>query len=102
MESYLRLQETLETILGSENVYFQPPESYKIKYPCIIYERANIKTIKADNIGYIKKPRYTVKYIHYDPDELNVIEALLDLPYCEHDQQYCSENLYHDVFSLYF
>ena len=43
-----------------------------------------------------------MKYIHYDPDELNVIEALLDLPYCEHDQQYCSENLYHDVFSLYF
>ena len=56
MESYLRLQETLETILGSENVYFQPPESYKIEYPCIIYERANIKAIKADNIGYIKSP----------------------------------------------
>ena len=38
MASRLELQDTLETILESRNVYFNPPESIKMNYPAIIYK----------------------------------------------------------------
>ena len=31
-------QTVLESIPGVEKVYFQPPESVKLVYPCILYE----------------------------------------------------------------
>ena len=43
------LHEILKEILGSDNVYFQPPESYKMEYPCIVYERSALTTRFADN-----------------------------------------------------
>ena len=41
MASRLNLQDKLEEVLGSKQVYFQPPESLKLKYPCIVYSRSN-------------------------------------------------------------
>ena len=35
----LELDADLRALLGSTNVYFQPPETKKLKYPCFIYER---------------------------------------------------------------
>ena len=32
------LQKLLVEVLGSKNVYFQPPESVKMKYPAIVYQ----------------------------------------------------------------
>ena len=39
MKTRYELHEFLCEILGSRNVYFQPPESVKMKYPAIVYER---------------------------------------------------------------
>ena len=52
MPSRLNLQTTLETILGSRNVYFQPPESVKLKYPAIVYSRNDIMNQFADDGVY--------------------------------------------------
>lgn len=97
----LELQTLLETILGSRYVYFQPPESKKLKYPCITYELADIDTRKADDIKYLKFKRYTVTLIHSDPDNA-LIDVLDDLEYCEFDRVFISDNLYHYVYTLYF
>ena len=35
------------------------------------------------------------------PDN-EVINKLLELPYCSYDRQYVADNLYHDVFTLYY
>ena len=101
MDRRLKLQNLLKTILGSDNVYFQPPPSVKIKYPCIIFTRNRIDQTKADNIDYIRRVRYTVTLIGSDP-ESSIVEKLLDIPYCSYDRFFTSDGLNHDVFSLYY
>lgn len=101
MDRRLQLQNLLMSILGSNNVYFQPPASVKLKYPCIVYNRKNIDQIKADNIDYIRHTQYTVTLIGSNP-ESDIIDKLLDIPYCAYDRFFTSDGLNHDVFSLYY
>jgi hypothetical protein len=95
------LHRILVDILGSRNVYFQPPESIKLKYPCIIYERSYIQTVKADNTKYIEIKEYTVTVIDEDPDS-EIPDKLIKLPYCSFSRHFVYDNLNHDVFTLYF
>ena len=101
MASRLDLQTKLESILGSRNVYFQPPSSVRIKYPAIIYSRKDIEIRSADNIAYRKLPSYEVILIDKNPDS-EFVDKILDLPYCAFDRHYESDNLNHDVFTLYY
>ncbi len=39
----------LVSLLGSDNVYFQPPPTVKMQYPCIVYKRDYLNTEFADN-----------------------------------------------------
>lgn len=96
-----KLQTLFEKLLGSRNVYFQPPESVKLKYPCITYERSNIRTVLADNQIYLKQNQYTVTVIDEDPDS-EIPDKVLELPYCGFDRHFTTDNLNHDVFTLYF
>ena len=100
-KSRLDLHEILVEILGSRNVYFQPPESFKLQYPCIVYERSNIYTDYADNINYIKKNQYSVMVIDKNPDSI-IPNKLLELPYCQFNRHFVIDNLNHDVLILYF
>lgn len=95
------LHEILKKILGSEYVYFQPPESEKMKYPCIVYSLDDIDTKNADNISYVNTKRYAVTIIDKDPDSM-IAEALLKLSMCSFDRSYTKDNLNHWVFRLYF
>ena len=99
--SRLDLHEILCEILGSRNVYFQPPESIKLKYPCIVYERSQIQTEKADNLNYTSHKQYTVTVIDKDPDS-EVPDKLLNLPYIRFDRHFVVDNLNHEVFTLYY
>ena len=94
-------QTLLEGLLGSRNVYYQPPESVKLSYPCIVYERSGIRTDSANNKTYRKYNRYTVTYIDEDPDS-EIPNKLLELEYCGFDTHFTADNLNHDVFTLYF
>ena len=47
------LHEKLCEILGSRNVYFDPPSNIHINYPCIIYKRIAAESRRADNGRYI-------------------------------------------------
>ena len=95
------LQTLLESLLGSRNVYYQPPESVKLSYPCIVYERSGIRTDSANNKIYRKYNRYTVTYIDEDPDS-EIPNKLLELEYCRFDTHFTENNLNHDVFTLFF
>lgn len=95
------LQTVLEDILGSKNVYFQPPESIKMKYPCIVYQRSTGDTNFADNVPYTFTVRYQVIYIDKNPDS-DVLDKIAQLPQCVYDRHYTSDNLNHDSFNLYF
>lgn len=97
----VELQTILETILGSRNVYFQPPENLKLKFPCIVYELDSIEKREADNAKYQLNNRYTLTYIDSDP-ESDVPYELLNLEYTSFDRAFVSDNLNHWVISIYF
>lgn len=97
----LELHEILVKILGSNQVYFQPPETVKMKYPCIVYERGSGDTIFADDIPYRFTQRYQITVMDRDPDS-KIPEKVADLPMCTYDRHYNIDNLNHDVFNLYF
>lgn len=95
------LQDLLEETLGSRNVYFQPPASLVLQYPCIVYQRQTIPARYANNRRYAETGQYQVTLIDYDPDS-EVIDRLLNLKLCSHDRHFTSDHLNHDVFTLYF
>ena len=101
MGSRLELQNKLEESLGSKNVYYQPPESLKMNYPAIRYSKDGIDSIKADDINYLNHKRYEIIVIDRRPDN-SVIDELLKLPMCSYDRPYVSDNLHHDVLTLYY
>ena len=100
MKTWSELQELLSEIVP--NVYFQPPENLKIKYPCIVFERSNALTNYADNRPYQITKRYSITLITKTSDNDEYIDKLLNLPMCTFDRQFIIENLCHDVFNMYF
>lgn len=91
----------LETILESDNVYFQPPPNISINYPCIVYKLDDIKTEYADNNPYKLLKRYTVTLIDRNPDSEFVLK-LAELTTAIYDRFYTANNLNHYVFRIYF
>lgn len=97
----LELNQKFKEILGNDNVYFQPPESIKLKYPCIIYERQRVDSDYADDMSYKREMVYNVTLIETDPDS-ETFEKILDLPQCYSDRFYTADNLHHGSFILYY
>ena len=100
MASRLDLQTKFEEILGSRNVYFQPPASVHIRYPAIVYSRKKIDVSYASDVPHRQLQRYEVILIDENPDS-EFIEQLMRLPYCSCDNHYEANNLNHDVFTIY-
>lgn len=101
MDSRLELHEILCDILGSRHVYFQPPSSVKMVYPAIVYSRNSISNDFANNLVYKQSLGYTVTVIDEDPDS-DVVEKISRLPMCRFDRHFTSDNLNHDVFTIYY
>ena len=101
MRSRLELQTKLEEISGTKHVYFTPPPSLKMEYPAIRYKRGKIDTRYADNKKYISMTRYVVTVISRRPMD-PLVDKIMELPYCTHDRDYESDNLYHVSMTLYF
>lgn len=97
----LQLQELLEELLGSENVYFQPPSQLIMQYPCIIYDWARADSKFADNALYRFTSRYTVTLITRDPSDSRIMK-LASLPMATHERWFAGDGLNHHVFNLYF
>ena len=102
MASRLELHEELCTILGSRNVYFQPPQSVKLKYPCIVYSKTGVNKVNANDKFYKGIDEYQVTAIDSDPDSKIPNEILYHFSMCRFDRAYTSDNLNHTVLSLYY
>ena len=99
MASRLKLSDLLHELIGNDNVYFQPPPSKQMNYPCIVYERVRINTSFADNKPYKLDKVYQITYVDSDPDS-DIPMKLANLPQCVFERQFVSDNLYHNVFRL--
>lgn len=95
----LQLQVLLEAI--TPNVYFQPPATIKMQYPCIVYSRDYAQELFASNAKYRRTKRYQVTVIDRNPDS-DIPDKVAALPLCSTSTAFVVDNLHHDVFSLFF
>lgn len=101
MEKRLKLQTVLEELLGSRNVYFQPPESMKLNYPAIVYCLSDIDNTFANNLVYKQNLAYELTVIDKDPDS-EIVMKVSKLPTCRFNRHFKSDNLNHYVFIIYY
>ena len=94
----LTLQTKLEDLLGSNHVYYQPPENLKMEYPAIRYSKSDEEDIYANNIKYISMSVYDLDKKPDNP----VIKKLLELPYSEFDRHYVADGLNHDIIRIFY
>lgn len=102
MASRLDLHEELCNILGSRNVYYQPPASVKMKYPCIRYSSDGVDVDRADNRPYKKTNRYEGVIIDSNPDSMIADNILEHFEMCSLGSGYTADNLNHFPFTLYY
>jgi hypothetical protein len=95
------LQDLLVDILQTDNVYFQPPPTVQMAYPCIVYRRDYELVNHADDFPYRRRKRYLITVIDKDPDS-SIPDQIAELPMCTYDRFYTSDNLNHDVYKLFF
>lgn len=100
MADRLELHSVLQELLGSSNVYYQPPESIKMQYDAIRYSKKSIDSKYANDRKYSMIDCYEIIVISRLPDN-PVIKKLLSLPYCSYDRPYVADNLHHDVLTIY-
>ena len=99
----LELQAKLQEYIGDDHkVYFQPPESLKLTYPCFVYSLSSIDTRYADGIAYNMGSRYNVIYITAKNDESIPYDLPNAFEYCSFDRSYSADNLNHYSFTLYY
>lgn len=101
MRSRLELHEILCDILGSRNVYFQPPASVLMKYPAIRYRLSDIENQHANDGIYSSMKKYELTVIDKDPDSELVEKANL-LPTARFVRSYAADNLNHWVFEIFY
>ncbi|MCF8018191.1 MAG: hypothetical protein K9L62_02210 [Vallitaleaceae bacterium] len=101
MASQLELQTFLEDLIGSRNVYFQPPESKNINYPALIYNIDDRPTYFANDKPYMIRHRYKVIVIDRNPNSA-IPDKVGSLQSCKFVTAYTKDNLHHTVYNLYF
>lgn len=101
MNSRLELHEKLCELLGSRNVYFQPPESLKITYPCIIYNLSNLENLHANDSVYNTRTHYDLLVIDKSPVS-KIPEKINNLPRARFNRFYTSDNLNHYAFGIFY
>lgn len=97
----VQLQRNLENLLGSRNVYFQPPTGTQLKFPCIVYNLEHAADQHAEDKIYRRLYRYRLTYITKDPDD-PMTEKIDDIRYCSFINFFTSDNLNHYVYTIYY
>lgn len=91
----------LRSLTGVNKVYFQPPATVSLKYPCVIYTFSNYERWFADDKALFSWPEYEVTLIDRDPEsEIHRQIMLLDQDsgnncYVSFQRFYTADNLNH-------
>lgn len=91
------LEEFQKKVGETPHVYFDPPETVKMVYPCFVYHFVEYVDIFSNDELYLRFERYTVTYItkKADPELPRAMSALSGF---EFDRHYTSDNLHHFMF----
>ena len=102
MNKRTKLHEKLKTLIGSSNVYFQPPESVQLSYPCVIYSIGEGDARHADGMVYSYVNSYEILFIFKKPNVGIIEQVLSTLPMCKMTRAYVADNLNHYAFRVYY
>lgn len=94
------LQVKFEGLLGTRNVYYNPPENKKLNYDAIVFRRSRINSYYAGDAVYRQTYPFEVTVITTDPDAV-IIDKISKLPFCSFDRSFVVDNLYHNIFTIY-
>ena len=98
----LKLHEELCGLLGSRAVYYQPPASLQLAYPCIVYAKSGIYKLSANDRAYKMVDKYELVLMEFDPDSDLVDKIMMHFPMCSFNRAYVADNLYHKALTLYY
>lgn len=60
----LTFRDELASIAGDMiKLYYQPPDTVRMTYPCIVYSLSDVDLVKANDSVYINNRTYRVQYI---------------------------------------
>lgn len=102
MKDRLELHGKLKSIIGNDHVYFQPPPSVKMQYPCIVYKRSSGDTQFADNAPYVFTQSYEITVIDKNPDSPLPYKIATGFEMIRFNRHFTADNLNHDTFILYY
>lgn len=102
MAERLTLHEELCTLLGSRNVYFNPPESVKMRFDAIRYDSGGWDLKRANNKVYSATTRYDGVVITKDPDTDLPMKLINHFEMISFGSPYIADNLNHYPFTLYY
>lgn len=91
----------LSSISGVSKVYFQPPETVKLIFPCILYSVSSDRVNYANNDIYKGMIRYDVTVMDKNPKS-NIAKLVRKLPYCKFDRCFQKDNMNHFVFTIFY
>lgn len=95
------LHSILVDMFGSQHVYFQPPTGFKMVYPAIKYSINHRDSDYANDRKYFNNTSYEITIIDKQMNN-PVIDKILELPYSAYNRHYITDNLHHDVMTIYF
>lgn len=98
----LNLDSELRELLGSNNVYFQPPKSVQMQYPAFVYRRSDGLHTFADNNPYNFRVQYELTIITKDPDSDLIEKVANHFTRIRFSRHYTADNLNHDVYVIYY
>ena len=84
------------------NVYFQPPSTLQMKYPCIVYNKTSKYRQDANDGIYSSRQGYQVMVIEHNPDSTVVDDIERHFEHCSINQYYTINNLNHTTLNLYY
>lgn len=83
------------------NVYFQPPATLKMSYPCIVYSKTSNDIRHADNDIYKERQLYNVTVIEHDPDSDVSVRVRDSFRYASIQTYFTKDNLHQTVLNIY-
>lgn len=98
--SRIKLDDDLRALFGPKvNIYFQPPESMKMKYPAFRYRYIGTNRKFANGKPFISNDLYEGMLI-VSGSESVYSKKLLEMPYVHLDRVYTANNLTHYSYTI--
>lgn len=97
-----RLELHNQLLKFSDNVYYQPPSTIKMRFPCIVYNKSDAKRLYSNDGMYSRKQQYQITVISPDPDSLTAEELETHFEYCKITNYLKVDNLHNTHLTIYY